>query len=234
MRKISKEKYIVAAFITLGVFLLGLLLGLVIEGKRVTYIESLDREQRLGYESLQLQYAFIDQLSQEKNCDAVSKTFALTVESLESSRIRLESFDEDSSLNKHDFDLLKREYVLAQIRFWLLEKKKKDLCGTESVSVLYFFIDSKTCPKCDEQSFILTYLKKKFKDKLLIFSFDSKLEGEPMINLLKSTYEIYTYPTMIVDVDKYEGFKTKSELLKIICGNYESDIPECAGFNSEK
>ena len=234
MREISKEKYLVAALITLGVFFLGLLLGLVIEGRRVSYIEALDREQKLGYESLQLQYAFIDQLSQEKNCDAVSKTFALTVESLESTRIKLETFDKDSSLNKYDFDLLKREYVLAQIRFWLLEKKKKELCGTDSVSVLYFFTDSKACPKCDEQSFILTYLKKRFKDKLLIFSFDSKLEGEPMINLLKSTYEIYTYPTLIIDGDKYEGFKTKSELLEIICGYYKTDFPECAGFNSEK
>ncbi|MBW2984193.1 hypothetical protein KY361_03705 [Candidatus Woesearchaeota archaeon] len=234
MRKISKEKYLVAALITLGVFFLGLLLGLVIEGRRVSYIEALDREQKLGYESLQLQYAFIDQLSQEKNCDAVSKTFALTVESLESARIRLESFDEDSSLNKYDFDLLKREYVLAQIRFWLLEKKKKELCGTDSVSVLYFFTDSKACPKCDEQSFILTYLKKRFKDKLLIFSFDSKLEGEPMISLLKSTYEIYTYPTLIIDGDKYGGFKTKYELLEIICGYYKRDRPECTGFNSEK
>ncbi len=233
MRKISKEKYLVAALITFGVFLLGLLLGLVVESKRVSYIDGLDREQKLGYESLQLQYAFIDQLSQEKNCDAVSKTFALTVDSLESSRIKLESFDEDSSLNRHDFDLLKREYVLAQIRFWLLEKKKKELCGTESVSVLYFFTDSKTCPKCDEQSFILTYLKKRFKDKLLIFSFDSKLEGEPMINLLKSTYEIYTYPTLIIDGDKHEGFTTKYELLKIICTYYESDFPECDGFNLE-
>ena len=232
MRKISKEKYLVAALITFGVFLLGLLLGLVVEGKRVTYIEGLDREQRLGYESLQLQYAFIDQLSQENNCDAVSKTFTLTVENLESARIKLESFDEDSSLNKYDFDLLKREYVLAQIRFWLLEKKKKDLCGTDSISVLYFFTDAKTCPRCDEQSFILTYLKKRFKEKLLIFSFDSKLTGEPMIEVLKSTYDIYTYPTMIIEGEKYEGFKDKSQLLDTICGYYVEDLAQCNGFRS--
>ena len=93
IREVSTEKYIIAAVITIVIFLLGLLLGLVIEGKRVAYIENVGREQNLEYNSLQLQYAFMDQLSKEENCDAVSKTFEDNIKNLETARNRLEEFD---------------------------------------------------------------------------------------------------------------------------------------------
>ncbi|MBI2124408.1 hypothetical protein HYT92_01315, partial [Candidatus Pacearchaeota archaeon] len=195
MRSISKEKYIVAGAITIGIFLLGLFLGLAIEGKRVNYIESIGRKQALEFSSLQLQYAFIDQLSQEKNCLAVQNTFEQNINNLESTRIRLENFDRDATLNKNELDILKNEYMLAQIRYWLLAERTRELCGSDIVSILYFFSDEKECPDCDRQAFVLTYLKKKFKDRLLIFSFDSKYEAEPMIPLLKRTYNITDYPT---------------------------------------
>ena len=113
MRTLSKDKYIIAGFITLGIFLLGFFLGLAIEGKRVNYIESISRKQNLEFSSLQLQYAFIDQLSQEKNCLAVQKTFEHNINNLESTRIRLENFNRDATLNKNELGILKNEYVLA-------------------------------------------------------------------------------------------------------------------------
>lgn len=233
MRKISKEIYIAAALITLGVFLLGLLLGLVIEGKRTTYIESVSKKQNLEYSSLQVQYAFIDQLSQEKNCDAVAKTFEENIKNLESTRLRLESFDTDAKINKNEFDLLKRDYILAQLRYWLLAKTTKDLCGSEIVSILYFFSDNKECPDCDEQAFVLTYLKKLFKEKLLIFSFDSKFEKEPMINLLKKSYNITTYPNLIIEGKKQSGFNDKESILKTICKYYNQTTEACQPYSAK-
>ena len=105
MRHVSREKYFIAGFIALGIFLLGLFLGLAIEGKRVNYIESVSRKQNLDFSSLQLQYAFIDQMSQAKNCLAVQKTFEQNINNLESTRIRLENFDRDAKLNKNELDL---------------------------------------------------------------------------------------------------------------------------------
>ena len=227
MRIISKDKYIIAGIITLGIFLLGLFLGLAIEGKRVNYIESVSRKQNLEFSSLQLQYAFIDQLSQEKNCLAVQKTFEQNINSLESTRIRLENFDRDATLNKNEFDILKNEYVLAQIRYWLLAERTKDLCGSDIVNVLYFFSDEKECGECEKQAFVLTYLKKRFKDKLLIFSFDSKFEQEPMTPLLKNTYGVNKFPTIVVEGKPKSGFQTKEVILKDICSYYREKPEDC-------
>jgi len=227
MRTLSRDKYIIAGIITLGIFLLGLFLGLAIEGKRVNYIESLSREQNLAFSSLQLQYAFIDQLSQEKNCIAVQKTFEDNINNLESTRIRLENFDRDATLNKAELDILKNEYILAQIRYWLLAERTKKLCGTDIVTVLYFFSDEKECPDCEEQAFVLTYLKKKFKDKLLIFSFDSKFEAEPMVAILKKTYNVKSYPALVIEGKLASGFYEKDSLLKEICGRYSEKTEDC-------
>ena len=228
MRSLSKDKYIMAGAITLGIFFLGLFLGLAIEGKRVNYIESVSRKQNLDFSSLQLQYAFIDQMSQEKNCMAVQKTFEDNINNLESTRIRLENFDRDATLNKNELDVLKNEYMLAQIRYWMLAERTRRLCGTDIVTILYFFSDEKECPDCDRQAFVLTYLKKRFKDKLLIFSFDSQFEAEPMIPLLKKTYNITTYPTIVIEGNPKIKFQDKSNILKEICSYYKEKIADCA------
>ncbi len=227
MRSLSKNNYLLAGAITLGIFLLGLFLGLAIEGKRVNYIESVSRQQNLDFSSLQLQYAFIDQLSQEKNCLAVQKTFEQNINNLESTRIRLENFDRDATLNKNELDILKNEYVLAQIRYWLLAERARDLCGSDIISALYFFSDEEKCPDCDKQAFVLTYLKKRFKDKLLIFSFDSEFEQEQMVTLLKKTYGISNYPTIVIDGKPKNGFQSKEAILKDICGYYKEKPEDC-------
>lgn len=228
MRSLSKDKYIIAGAITLGIFLLGLFLGLAIEGKRVNYIESVGRKQNLDFSSLQLQYAFIDQLSQEKNCLAVQKTFEQNINNLESTRIRLENFDRDATLNKNEFDILKNEYILAQIRYWLLAERTKELCGSDIVNILYFFSDERECQDCERQAFVLTYLKKKFTDKLLIFSFDSKFENEPMIPLLKKTYNVTNYPTIVIEGKPKQKFQDKDAILKEICSRYREKTEDCS------
>ena len=227
MRNLSKGKYIIAGVITLGIFLLGLFLGLAVEGKRVSYIESISRKQNLDFSSLQLQYAFIDQLNQEKNCLAVQNTLEQNINNLESTRTRLENFDREATLNKNELELLKNEYILAQIRYWLLAERTKEFCGSDIVSILYFFSDEDECPDCDKQAFVLTYLKRKFKDRILVFSFDSQFESEPMIVLLKKTYNINKYPTLVIEGKPKPGFADKDAVLREICPLYREKTEDC-------
>lgn len=223
IRTISTKKYIMAAIITIGIFSFGLLLGLVIEGKRVTYIESISKQQNLEYSSLQLQYAFMDQLSKEENCEAVLKTFESNIKNLESARKRLEEFNDNSKITKEDFNSLKREYVLAQVRYWLLARRTKNLCKTEISTILYFYSNDAECPDCGKQAFVLDYLKKLFKDKLLIFSFDAQQQDEPMIPILKHTYNITKYPALVIEENRFEGLMDKRMILKEICLYYKDD-----------
>ncbi|OIO61902.1 hypothetical protein COY26_01595 [Candidatus Woesearchaeota archaeon CG_4_10_14_0_2_um_filter_33_10] len=231
VRELNKKRYFIAALLTLFIFTLGLMLGLVIEGKRVQYIQSLNKIEKLDYSSLQLQYAYIDQLSQEKNCDAVSKTFESSVKSLIETSERLENYEQNANLNKEDLYTLKREYILAQLNYWLLAQRTKKICNRDLVTILYFYSTDKECPDCGEQAFILTYLKNEFKDKLLIFALDSTYADEPMIEMLKNQYGITKYPTLVIEGHVFEDLVSKDNILKTICSLYEENIDYCDSYN---
>ena len=229
-RNIRKTRYIVAALMTACIFLLGTMLGLIVEDKRIRMTQGYYDDQKLDYSSMQLHYEFMNQLSLEQDCDAMIDTFDQNLEYLESSRIRLENYLKDSKLNKDDFTRIKREYTISQIQYWLFNKKKKDICQSDEVSVLYFFAEDKACPDCNEQSFVLTYLKKLFGSDLLIFSFNTNFTEEPMIGLLERSMGVTEYPTMIIDDMEYSGLHDKEEILKVICPLYESEHTECVGY----
>lgn len=230
-RKISKNRYLLAFLITLIVFTFGLLLGLVIESKRLQLIELQDQQQKLDFDSLQLQYQFIDFFGEEKNCDALKETFEESNKNLENSRQKLETYLENANLNKKKFNLLKKEYTLAQLKFWLLTKKTKDLCGLEHSTIFYFYADEEQCPDCADQAFVLTHLKNKLGISLLNFAFDTQFEDEPLINVLKTTYSLEQYPTLIINGQKFEGFVSKENILKQICPVYKNtQVDLCQGY----
>jgi len=227
-RKISKEKYLLAAFITLAIFLLGMFLGLVIEGKRLGYMQSVADQQKLEFGSLQLQYQYITELGEEKSCPAVLATFEKYMETLVKSQERLTGYENDAKINKDEFRLLKQDYTQAELNFWLLSKKVKDICKKDVVNILYFYSSDTQCPDCEKQSFILSYLKQKFQDKLLVFAIDETLDIEPMVNILKETYNITKYPSLVIEDKTFSGFVENDAILKEICSHYSNKtIDEC-------
>ena len=220
-----KGRYLLAGFITLLIFLLGMLLGLVVEGKRVDYIQTQSKSQNLDFVSLQLQYQLISELSQERNCPAVSAAFNDFLKELGKTEERLIEYDKEATINKEDFALLKQEYVQAEVNYWMLAKRTKDVCKSDFVTLLYFYAPSEICKECDNQGFVLTYLKDKLKDKLLIFSFDSSFTNEQIIGMLTKTYNITAYPTLILENETVSGFHDSSYLMKEIC-KYYNNTPE--------
>ncbi len=66
-----------------------------------------------------------------------------------------------------------------------------------------------------------------YKEKLLIFSIDATRDDEKMISLLKTIYDVDTYPTLIVEDEKMEGFVSKDDLQDKICSFHASDFVGC-------
>lgn len=216
-REISASKYVIAFIITLIIFLLGTAIGFFVEEKRINYIQNAAERQQHEFESLQLQYQYINKLKDEENCPAVLEAFKYNIESLEKSRERLEGYEEDAQITKDNIKDIKRRYVLAQVRFWLLAKDTKHICKTNFTDILYFYGTKEDCPECESQAMVLNNLKNIFNEDLLIFAFDGELENEPLITLIKETYEIQEYPKLIINGKAYDDFVTRDELVNIIC-----------------
>ncbi len=232
-RKIRTSRYVIAGLLTLLIFVLGLLLGFVIEGERIGYIKQENTMQKLDFNSLQAQYAYMDQLGAERDCDKLKKTFEQSVNNLETARIKLVSYSEGTQTNEFEFDILKREYMIDQIQYWLFSKRVNQLCKNGSASILYFYSTIEKCPDCQQQEFVLTYLKKRLGDKLLNFGIDSEYTQEPMINLLKVNYGVTTFPTLIIEGKKVDGFASKEQILSEICKKLK-DSEDCLEFNSRQ
>lgn len=227
-RKISKEKYILAFVATAGIFFLGILLGLVVENERTGYIEEKYAEQDLDFRSAQLQYEFLNILEEKENCPAIYKTLYANLEELEKTRERIESYSKDATIEKNEFEHLEREYFLAEVRYWLLATKAKELCAYDIVTLLSFYSDEEECPLCDQQSFVLSYLKKTFGEKLLIFSFNTKTGNEPMIEIVKTAYAVEEYPSIVMNENVYTGLNDVDVLFPIICNEYKEKPGVCS------
>lgn len=223
-RKLSIQKYIVAAVITFIIFGIGLSSGLLIERGRLKYVQEMNTEQKIDYSSLQLQFLYLDNLQDNKSCPAVYQIFNANLNILDRTRKRLEDYNQKSSMDKENFNLLQREYFIAEMRYWLLSQKVREICNEDLVTVLYFYSDSS---ESDTQGFILDYLKRKLKEKLLIFSFNSQFEEEPIIPILLTRHNITKFPALVVENETFQGIVPESELTKIVCSHYKLEPEQC-------
>jgi hypothetical protein len=224
-RSFSLGKYFFAFIVASVVFGLGLLLGLLIEGERVDFILSQDQEQRLDLQSIQLQYQFADQFAEQRNCDSLLKTFDGNLRDLERTRKRVEEYQKEATVNNNEFNLLKREYTLAQVNYLLLYSRTKEICNLDSATILYFFGDDTECVDCENQAIVLTWLKHKLKQKTLNFIFDGGYEQEPIIRLLKDVYHVEQYPSLVVNGKTFTGFTSRREILEEVCPHY-NPVPD--------
>ncbi len=221
VRNFNVRRHLTAFAITGLIFVLGLLIGLSLTNERIKFTENFARQQKADYDSLQLQYLYL----QKGSCPVLEKTLEQNIQELENNRARLEEFLKDS--DREEFKLIEREYMLSEIRYWLLAKQSKIDCGSDTVSVLYFYSDIEgECDYCSAQGIILDLLKEQFKDRLLIFSLDTNID-DSILKILKETKEVDKLPALIIEEDKYSGLVEAEELKKMICSHYKTPHSEC-------
>ena len=230
-RKISLERYMIAGVITFLIFILGLSLGFVLDQKRVSWIEETSKKQELDYKSLQLQYLYLNTLENtKKSCDVLSSTLRSTLVTLCETLEDLESFKEETKLNKKEYRALLRKFTIENLNYWLFAEKSKKLCNVDAVSILYFF-SRDYCKICPNQGVILSYFKGLFGEDILIFPIDADLkEDEPIIALLESVYTVESYPTIVIEEIPYRRIVPKDEMGKIICRLYRTEHKDCEDY----
>jgi hypothetical protein len=227
-RKISKHKYIAVALITLLIFSLGMVLGLLWDELRVNFVKDVNAMKDIDYQSLQFQYLYLSTLSKsETSCNALYVTLGQSVKDLAATLDALINYQKQSSINTKQYELIERDYILDNLRYWLFAKQVKEQCSRDVVTVLYFY-KKYDCPVCNDQGFLLTHYKKIFEDRLLVFPIDSDLKSQEVaISLVESQYNVTQYPTMIIGDKKYYGLVEKEDLGRIICSSFRTRQKEC-------
>jgi len=226
-RKISTKRFFLAFIFSLSIFLIGLLVGFSLTMQRTSYLEEIAYKQKIDYESLQLQSLYFDISLTNESCSVFNKILETSLSDVANAQSKVDLYMKESS--SKNYIEIKRDYTLAQIRYWLLNKKIAEPCSPDNVAVLYFY-SNKECGDCALQGAILTYLKEKLKDKLLVFSIDSDFSYEPMVNVLKGTYNITRVPTLVIKDKKIEGLISLKNLSKEVCSFYSSSPEYCLSY----
>lgn len=229
-RQISTRRFVIAGVITFLIFALGMLLGMVMDYERVQYTENQYFQQELNYRSLQLQFSFLNSVEDEGGnaCAAFETAIKDAVSELSDSLEQVEQYQELSKTQRKDFQQIERRYLLDNIRYWLVIRETKDVCPNHRLSILYFY-SADDCPTCPDQGVILTYFKKRFGEQLLVFPINVDLASqEPTVEVIQNTFNITSYPSIVVGETPYKGVVSKEELAPIICKGLGLSPEECA------
>ena len=227
-RRISKQKYLLAAVFTFLIFSLGITLGVILDNERFRYVDQLNKIYELDYKRIQFQSLYLNTIRNDNHsCMALFGTLEDAIADLGYSLERFLEYEKQSKIKRDEFTVIKRRYLLDNLKYWLFSREAKQMCNLDVVTILYFYSESE-CDDCPNQGVILTYFKKKFGDKLLIFPIDVDLEeDEKIITLLRKNYEAFSYPTIVIEDTKYSGVQSKEVLSKIICDGFKNPQPEC-------
>ena len=214
MRKLSGKKNLLAFVLTLLVFSGGMATGVFVENLRLDHSQQLALQEKVNLRSIQLQQNYID--SGIADCNALNDLLESYITNLGKKMADVINYDNNAVFNGYDFELVLRDYFLTEVQFFFTAEEIDKKCKRESVKVLYFYDES----SFDTQGDILAYLKKLFKQRMLVFSFNSEFKEEPMIQLLLSSYNVSQFPAVVIDGKTYQGQRNVKEMMSIVCSEF--------------
>ncbi len=231
-RQLSSKKYLLALVLTIIIFGVGILVGMLFENVRLEHSKELIISQKVGLQSLQLQQKYINQGLAD--CRVLHQILETNTDQLQKKMAEVAEYEKRSFLKETDFDLQLRDYFLTEIQFLLLAQDIDKVCVQENVKIVYFYDDN----PYDTQGDILSYLKKIFGSRLLVFSLDSTFAEEPMIKILLASHNITTFPAVIIEDQKFQGATSVETIMQAICNKFENINgtvpPECAILEEQK
>lgn len=217
--------YIKAFIISLAIFSLGILAGLSIERFRVSDFITKMSSMENYMQEIELEMLYFQEKNENHTCDFLNEIIRTTNNNLDLLAAELTKHSEKETIfSKSEIESLKKKYTFFLLKGWLLQERVKKDCGTKVVTVLYFY-DREECDDCLIQGEILSVLKYSFKEKLMVYPLDAKVDTA-MIRILINKYNITSFPSLVISEKVYSGIVQKNELRTIICDQL-GNITQC-------
>ncbi len=167
-------------------------------------------------QSLRLQQEYLD--SGISDCNAFNTILESNIDELAKKMATIIEYEKAAIFNQEEFNLQLRDYFLTEIQFFLIAQEIDQKCEKDNVKIIYFYDESAD----DKQGKILDYLKYRFKNDILVFSFNSAFKEEPMIAILLESYNISTYPSVVIEDTVFQGHTDLKTLKAAICQEFDS------------
>ncbi|MEI6191393.1 MAG: thioredoxin family protein, partial [bacterium] len=203
MPNLNWKKYLWTLLITIAIFVTAFILSNYFNDKKINNLKDIEDKISTDIMSSETEY---DLLAESSCKDITSNVLSQELNTLAQ---KLTYSEQNLNNNSSDLLRLKTYYTLLQIKDYLLMKKISVKCGTKPVFILYFY--SKDCAECEQQGYVLTYLREQYPD-LRIYSFDYNLDN-PALHTLISLYKVKnTLPALVINDKVTNGFINKDKL----------------------
>lgn len=208
-KKIFARSFVIAILL----FVAGILLGLGIDFARTSDMVNDFRQSELDSESYLIEQNFLAFFGGDKCAQAEQRLNQLSKE-LGKIGTYLIKYESKNIVKQKDYDYYLRKYFLSEIKTYTYYSQIKTECDIGEDIILFFFkVDE---PDSVNQGDILDVIVSQNKD-VSVFSINVDYKDDPVIESVKSKYNIKTTPTLIINNDiKKESLTNKQEILDII------------------
>ncbi len=207
-KKLDTKKYLLVFFITLVIFLFGLFVGAFFSSEKIADVRDMQETLRSDTLDLETLYSVLE----SNPCEYVNTT-PLSDQLYDVAK-RLDFMESQLGKNNDDVLQLKKYYSILQLRQWMFEERVQETCFENKSIILYFYDNEPgVCPECEEQGFILSYIREKY-PTVSIYSFDVRTESEAVQALVRRHVE--EVPTIVFDEEVITGFQSRDDLEELI------------------
>jgi hypothetical protein len=218
-RRVAWEFYIVSAAITLFILFMGIYLGIFLSKGKIEQLQSELKSLKLKQEDLMFELSLFA-LNKNISCNILTQALEKVVDEAGKLGDKVSLYETTEKIKDESFYELKKDYTLTLIRYWIyVEEIKKNCDKGNLVTVLYFY-SNRDCFDCLSQGTILTYMKQKYPQNLMVFALDYDLDLS-IISSLKRVYGVQKVPSLVINGEKYEGLVTLEKLSEILCSKYK-------------
>jgi len=217
MTKNYKPIFIKAAIYTLVIFMLGILLGYILEEQRISSIEERYQDIELQWQDARIQSMYYQNIEQEECGLAIKENIIFSDEIYELGK-KIDSY-EDSNALTGEMTFEKKRHALLKTQFWLNNMVLKEKCNPDYINLVYFFRnepDIEEKQKQFTQSDILREIKEDYGHQVMLIPLPIDMNVS-MINIFIKQFEIEETPTILVDEEiKLEDVQSYDQIQGLV------------------
>ena len=228
--EIKNRVLLLAFFITLFLFLSFLVIGEILNKERESELDVRFDEMQSHINDVQLLMLMSEIYGDQMAClgfEAKIKEFDETIWTLGSKLDQYKAASEEFQKNPY-YAAQKKLFNEQEVLYLMLMKKIYEKCDFGEtyewpIIISYFYGDSKTCDKCEDQAHVLTAVNLEIDEYVSIVSFDTELDVTG-VEILMDFYDVDSLPCIIINEKKFCGIRSKDFIINEICKNKDLDI----------
>jgi len=214
--EMKKGIFVKAAIAAIIIFAAAVLFGYYIESQSYAYTENQISELEEGVESSLLFSLFVQTHNQSKSmCIVLKNQLDETAQNTYNIYGALEESKSTSIFNK--YEVLRKKYFLANMRFYLMLKSYIQACddGGNLKPILFFYSTYNACPECVAQGKVLDEVRAECSNAR-VYAFPADTEDISMIKSFKAYYGVSSVPTIVIDDKTYPELMNKGKIKALI------------------